>query len=129
MYFSQDRRSTQSAADNEHVFVVRAIEDDELAACRRLLMDSPQKIVGELDRRRDFERGDPTTGGVHFAKNRTNRSVLPACVQSLKDDQDGMRLRGIKQFLQFNKLSGQLRELGLALLALETAILFRLDFR
>ena len=44
-------RSEAVDADDEHVLVVRAVEDPDLALARRPLVDAPQEVVGQLLRR------------------------------------------------------------------------------
>src|SRR5215218_7581138 len=67
-------------ADHEHVLVVGAVEDADLAVARRVRMDAPQEVVRELERRGLLERDDAHALRVHAAEDVLDRAVLAAGV-------------------------------------------------
>ena len=83
-----DRLGSELAHAHGHdVLVVRSVEDPDLAALRQHLVDAPQVVVGELDRGRRLERGDPDALWVQAREHLPDRPVLPRRVHSLEDEQ------------------------------------------
>jgi hypothetical protein len=57
-------------ACDEHVLVMRAVEDRDLALGRRMRRHAPEKVVRQLVRGRPLEPGDLAAGGVHPGDHR-----------------------------------------------------------
>jgi len=70
--------------DDEHLLVVRPVEDPDLAPGGQGTGVAPQVVVAELRRRRDLETADAHTLRVHPAHDVPDRPVLAACVQRLQ---------------------------------------------
>ena len=90
------RRQTSSGASpsdayGDDVLVVRAIEDRDLATHRKLGVDAPQEVVGELRRRRRLERDDPASLRAEAGEHRADDTVLPRRVQSLENEEHAPR--------------------------------------
>ncbi len=73
-------------AHNQHVFVMRAVENADLACSRRMAVYSPQVVVTEFAGRGLREAGDRDTLGVETAKNFSNGAVLATRIHGLEDD-------------------------------------------
>ena len=65
-------------ADDEHVLVVGAVEDGELALARRVLVDAPEEVVLAAPLRGDAEGGDVDAAGVEAARTCLMAPSLPA---------------------------------------------------
>ena len=82
-------------AHDEHLFVVGAVEDADLAARRHPLRVAPQVVVVELFGRRDLEAVHGDALRVHAAHHVPDDAVLAGGVETLDDDEQGVRfLRG-----------------------------------
>ncbi len=99
-------------AHDEHVFVMRAIEDRNVAALRRMRMDAPQKVVRLFFGSRLLEPGHLHALRVHGADDMPAGAVLAGAVDALQDDQQRMRAVGVEFALQL----GDAREIALQLL-------------
>ncbi len=73
--------------DHQHVFVVAAIEDADLAPRRGVGVDAPEVVVGQLQMARLLERGNPNTLGVDHAEDVADGAVFTGGVHPLKNDQ------------------------------------------
>jgi hypothetical protein len=100
-------------ADDEDVFVVGAVEDDDFAAFGGLAFDAPQKIVGEFIGGGFFEAGDATSLRVHGTEDVADDAVLAAGVGGLEADEEGLFLLGVKSELQIVHLLPEFFELRL----------------
>ena len=81
-------------AHDQHVLVVRSIEDADLALARHLLVDAPQVVVGELLGGRDLEGRDRAALRVERLHDLVDRAVLAGGIDALEDDEDrALRLR------------------------------------
>ena len=76
--------------DDEHFLVVRAVEDDDLAARRQLLRVAPEKVVVELFRGGLPETVDDDALWVDAAHHVPDRAVLPARVECLERHEDAV---------------------------------------
>src|SRR6185295_13356797 len=95
-------------AGNQHVFIVRAVEDIDLPLERSLLMHAPQEIMSHFFRRRSFEGHDFATLWIHSGHHALYRPVLTTGVHPLQHDQHPAATVGIETFLQLIKLADQL---------------------
>src|SRR5437763_2501623 len=107
-------------ADDQHLLVVRAIEDPNLAAGRKLATAAPEEVVIELLLGWAVQAVHPHALRVHAAHHVADGPVLARCVQSLKDDQKTPRVLGSEARL----ILGQKRS---ALLEQRDALLLLLD--
>ena len=87
-------------ANNEDILILRAIKNDDLSASGSLALDPPQKIVCEFFDRWLLETDSATTLRIHRGDNMPDDPVLAASVGSLKANQQGPFLFGIKLELQ-----------------------------
>src|SRR5581483_2510569 len=72
---------------HQHTLILRAIENDDFAAPRRLAFDAPQKIMSQLLRRWLLESYDPASLRIHGADHVSHHAIFPACIRSLKTNQ------------------------------------------
>ena len=98
--------------DDEDVLVVGPVEDRDLALARRPLVDAPQVVVGELDRRRHLERRHGAAHRVERAHHVLDRAVLAGRVDPLEDDQDRVLLLGPEPVLEVGQAVEALLELA-----------------
>ena len=88
-------------ADDQHVLVVRAVEDHNFSPGRRGPVRPPQEIVGQFLGRGLAERRHPATLGVHRPQDVADRPVLSARVHCLQADQQRLASLRIEQRLEF----------------------------
>ena len=74
--------------DDEDVFIVRPIEDDDLASPRRMLMCTPQEVVRGLFAGRHLEAVHARPLRVHCAEDVIDRSVFARAVEPLEADEE-----------------------------------------
>ena len=91
-------------ARDQHVLVVRTVEDRDLALARRMRMDAPEEIMRELGRGRLLEAGDARALRVERGEHVLDRAVLAAGVERLQDDQDRALVLGVEQGLLLEEL-------------------------
>ena len=89
---------------HEHILIIRAVKNDDVPSLRRFLVDAPQIIVIELQRRGHLEVFHIKAVGVDAGQRPAHGAVLSAAVHPLKHDQKGILFRGIELFLQLLKL-------------------------
>src|SRR3954466_16116268 len=87
-------------AGNQHVFIVRAVEDTDLSLGWSLLMHAPQEIMSQFFRRWSFEGNDFATLWIHSGHHALDRPVLTTGVHPLQHDQHRAAPVGIETFLQ-----------------------------
>ena len=92
--------------DDEHLLVVRAVEDADAAALGQRLHVAPEEIVVELLVRRLLEAEDLAALRVHARHHVLDRAVLAGGVHRLKDDQHGVDVGRIEQLLRLGQLGG-----------------------
>src|SRR5688572_1062157 len=71
-------------ADDEHVLVLRPIEDANMPFLGRCLMDTPEKIVTQLERSRLLERRHGATCRVARAEDLSNGAILAGRIAPLQ---------------------------------------------
>ena len=80
--------------NHEHLLIVGAVEDPDLAARRQVGGVAPQVVVVELLRRRNLEAAHGDTLWVHAAHHVADRPVLARRVERLQHDQHAPRVLG-----------------------------------
>jgi hypothetical protein len=78
-------------ADDEHLLVVRAVEDADLAARRQALLIAAQVVLIELARGRDLEALDPDALRIDAAHHVADGAVLPRGIERLEHHDDAVR--------------------------------------
>ena len=101
---------------DEHVLVVAPVEHADLAVGRRVTVDPPEEVVGELLLARHAERRDPHSGRVDPGEDVAQHAVLAAGVHRLEHDQDGLPALGEQHLLELGQrgdlaAEGRLRRL------------------
>ncbi len=87
-------------ADDQHLLVVGAVEDADLASFGQLLRGPPEEVVIQLRGAGVLEAVHLATLGIHAGHNGLDRAVLPRGVHALKDDQQRVSVRGVLQLLK-----------------------------
>ena len=81
--------------DDEHVLIVRAVEDADASAFGQGLHVAPEEVVVEFFGRGFFKAEDLTALGVHAGHDVADGSVFAGGVHCLEDQQQRMRIRCI----------------------------------
>ncbi len=76
-------------ADGDHVLIVRAVEDHDLAARRAEVVDPPEVVVRKLRGGRRLERLDAAALRIDSGEDGSDRAVLARGVHALEDEQHG----------------------------------------
>ena len=99
---------------DQHVLVVRTVEDAEHAGSRRFLADAPQEVVRLLLLGRCLERGDVDTVWVHRADDMSHDAAFARGIHCLQNKQHATRVPGdslrVQLLLQIGELFGSGRE-------------------
>ena len=74
-------------SDDEHLLIVRTIEDRDPTTLREIGGRSPEKVVLQFRCRRLLEAVDSTTLGIDAGHHMSDRAVLPRGVGRLKDQE------------------------------------------
>jgi hypothetical protein len=98
---------------HDHVFVVAAVEDDDLAIGRHGLVDAPQRVVRALRGRRGAPADAAQRLRSHAPEDVAQRAVLAAGVQALQHHQQAEAAVGMEHVAQVGQALGQLVDLGL----------------
>jgi hypothetical protein len=85
---------------DEDVFVMRAVEDDDLALGRRPLMRAPEKVVRRFLGARLLETEHRRALRIHAAEQVADDAILAGRVERLQDDQQRLVAVGVEQGLQ-----------------------------
>ena len=88
---------------DQNVFVMRSIEDCNRAPTGGVLVTSPKKILAQLARSGDLERGNVGTLSVQVVEKKPDRAVLPARVHSLQNNQKWILPGEIHQVCQLSE--------------------------
>lgn len=83
----------------QHVLVVRAIEDDQLALAGHLLMHAPEIIAGQLVLGGYAKASHPHPAGVYPVEDHPDGAILAAGIHGLQDHQHLVLAFGKEQFL------------------------------
>jgi hypothetical protein len=89
---------------------VAAVEDDDLAAPRHLLVDAPEVVVSQLGGSGHLEGGHPHALGIDPLKDAADYPVLATGVHALQDNQNFMLGLRKEQLLQGFQLGVELLE-------------------
>src|ERR1700674_259642 len=85
---------------DEHILVVRAIEDGDMAWSRHFLLEPPEEMVSKFGRTWCHESADVHTLRIHRRHYVADCSVLAAGVQSLQNNQDRLFLLRVEALLK-----------------------------
>jgi len=91
-------------AHDEHVLVVGAVEDGELALARCVAVDAPEEVVLPLLLAGHAEGGDADASGVEEARHVLDDPVLPRGVPALEHDEHGVQARAPQEVLEVEQL-------------------------
>src|SRR3954447_4486061 len=109
-------------AHHEHLLVMRAVEDRDLASRRELLRVAPEEVVVELGGGRPAEAVDDDPLRVHAAHHVPDRAVLAARVERLERDEDAVGvLRGEARLVVVEEVDALLEQILALLLREEVA--------
>ena len=108
----------------DDVFVVRAVEDADVAARRQRVVDAPEEVVRELGRRRRLERLDVAALRIQTGEHAPDRAVLARRVEALQHEQHRAGALGVEAPLQHAQPIGEPGQLllGLALFDAEPVV-------
>ena len=91
-------------ANDEHILVVRAVEDADAALARGGGVDPPQEVVAELLLGRHAERRHPRPLRVEGGPDLANQAVLAAPIQCLEHDEQRLAGLGPQLLLEVGEL-------------------------
>src|SRR5262249_45356243 len=115
-------------ADDEHLLVVRTVEDADLPARRQPLLIAAEEVLVELEHRRDLEALDAHTLRVEAAHHVADRPVLARGIECLKHDQHAVGVLGCESRLVLRKqLDPALQEVDTVLLLLDPRLEARIE--
>src|SRR5262249_25096185 len=86
-------------ADDEHLLVIRPIEDADSAAFREALCRPPEKIMIQFHCTRVCEAKDLATLRIDSGHHVANDAVLPGSIHGLEDEQQRVAVGSIEQLL------------------------------
>src|SRR5579885_3666436 len=109
-----ERRARHRAvhARDEHVLVVRAIEDRDVTTPGRVAMDAPEEVVRGLLLGRRLERNHLAPARVDARHDVLDGAVLPGRVHPLEDDQHREAAVGVEHVLEAGEALDVAPELG-----------------
>ena len=84
-------------AGDQHVLVMRAVENDDLPGSRRVGVNAPEKVMRGFEWSGLLEARDVDALRIDAAEHVPDRSVLAAGIQCLQDDQDRVFVLGVEQ--------------------------------
>ena len=74
-------------ADNQNIFVMRAIKNGDFAPSRSRGLNTPEKVVSELFLGRLLEVCNTASVGIHRAYDMPDDSILAAGIKGLKNNE------------------------------------------
>src|SRR5271170_3706414 len=101
---------------DQHLFVIRAVEDADVAALRQMFGGAPEEIVLQFGLRRDFERVDLAAFGVHSRHDVLDGAIFTGCIHGLEDQQNSPMVLGVESGLQILEAVGVFLQLILGLI-------------
>lgn len=101
---------------DENVFVMRTVEDTNVASGRDCSVDAPKIIVSQFTVAGSLEGGYMAALGVNSREDVANGAVLAPCVHGLKDNEQRLAAICIKNILQFSEPSDGFLQLGHSLI-------------
>ena len=105
--FAEDRGMH---AHDQHLFVIRAVEDADAAALGKLERRAPQEVVLELGRARLLEAHHVAALRIQAAHHVLDHAVLARGVHALKEEEQGVAVAGVMLVLEFPHLGDVLGE-------------------
>ena len=90
-------------AHHDHVLVMGAVEDPELAVVRNGMMDPPQVVVIPLIVGGNLERLDLDAGGVQPGHDVADGAVLASRVGRLEHDEERALVLGVHEVLELGQ--------------------------
>src|SRR5450759_4888751 len=105
---------------DEHILVVRTIEDGDVAWPRQFLLEPPEEMVPQFGCTWRDEGTDVHTLRIHRRHQVADRSVLTAGVQSLQNNQDRLFLLREEALLKIEQLGSVFLASRRYLLAVES---------
>ncbi|MNC85673.1 hypothetical protein D3C83_12840 [compost metagenome] len=114
-------------ANDQHVFVVRAVENGEFAEPRRVAVDAPQEVVVALLSGGNTERSDDHAARIEAAHDVLDRAVLSGAVAALKHHHDAVHLGAEHRILKVEQLLSERFEALLGFFAGHAVGRFRRD--
>ena len=106
-------------ADDEHLLVVGAVEDADVAARGQTHRGAPQEVVVDLVRRRNLERVHLAALRVDAGHDVLDGAVLARRVHRLEDDEERPTVVGVEARLQVSEQFHAARQELARLLLLE----------
>ena len=85
---------------DEHILVVRAVEDADVPLRRDLPMHPPEKVMRQFKRSGRLERRHPAALWVHARHHMLDRAVLAAGIHALENNEQRPARIGIESFLE-----------------------------
>src|SRR5437764_415746 len=86
-------------ANDQDILVLRAVEDGDHAAWRRLLVIAPEEIMVQLFASRHLKRPDLTSLWIDPFEHTADRTVFPTGIHCLEDDQQALLMLGVEPLL------------------------------
>ena len=96
--------------DDEHVFVVGAVEDADATALRQALHVAPEERVIEVFARGLLEREDLAALRIDAGEDVLDGAVLPGRIRGLQHDQHRMRVGRIEPLLRVREIGDVLAQ-------------------
>jgi hypothetical protein len=127
------RRGELANPGDQHVLVLRPVEDADLPGGRQRLLDAPQEVVLELLGCRLLERRDAQPLRIDQAGRVPDGAALARGVHALEDEQDRAWVVSgpvrVQPFLEIGQLVADVRHrlLGVVLVAVESGRGARVD--
>src|ERR1700690_2613931 len=89
--------------DHQHFFIVRTVEDTDLASLREQSQGTPEIVVIQFLDRRRFERMHLAALRIYARHHMLNGAILAGCVHGLKDEQHAPAVLGVELVLQLGQ--------------------------
>ena len=76
---------------DEHILIMRAIKDFDVACTGRLGVYAPQEIVGEFFFRRGFKGSHGAALRIQWTRHLADSPIFTAGITPLQDDEDALQ--------------------------------------
>lgn len=97
-------------ANDKDFLVVGAVENADAAALGQALGGAPEEIMVEFFGARMLEREDLATLGIDAGHDMLDGAVLARAIHGLKDEEKGVFVVGVEEFLEVAEFVGVFRE-------------------